>query len=95
MSTALYARSSGSIRLQHCSVWVLFAASAFLAVGCSDPDVLSADDLNEAYEAALAATQAPVAALLPAGSHAEQAALERLENYFAAMTVDSVAVFAS
>ena len=52
---------------------------------------MSPDDLNQAYESALAATDAPVAALLPAGSHAEQRALERLENYFAAMTVDSVA----
>lgn len=72
--------------------WLIGAVimAACLATGCSDPEALSPGDMNQAYESALASTDAPVAALFPAGSHAEQRALERLESYFAAMTVDSV-----
>lgn len=60
-----------------------------LAAGCGGRNVKSADDLNASYERALAATAA-AAVELEAGSAEAQAALQRLETYFAEMTGTSV-----
>lgn len=73
----------------HIRFVVALAAMAVLA-GCGSPPVFSAAGLNEAYENALEATNPPVAVVYAAGDPAEQAALERLEDFFATMTPATV-----
>jgi hypothetical protein len=58
--------------------------------GCGSPPAFTAAGLNEAYENALEATNPPVAIVYGAGDPAEQATLERLEDFFATMTPATV-----
>ncbi len=71
--------------------WLSLTCVAGLATACAQPEVPDARGLNTAYEQALAATAGPAAATPPAGSAAEAAMLQRLQEYFASMDAASVA----
>jgi hypothetical protein len=72
-------------------VLALLALAGLLLSACSEPPGPTPEGLNEAYEAALDATAAPVAKIFEEGSPEERAALDRLSDYFVQMTPDSVA----
>jgi hypothetical protein len=74
--------------LRYCFVLLIFGMVAVVA-GCAKTAPAPAD-MNRAYEETLVLTAPPKSAVFASGGAEEQAALARLEAYFAAMTAASV-----
>lgn len=71
------------------TVSVFLMLSAPLLTGC-DNAVPGPDEMNKRYEAMLAATEPPMSANFAPNGVEERAALDRVEQYFLNMSVESV-----